>query len=141
MFSHLRINPLGQAGPRISGEMAISHVVDRQRRVVFTRYSGLVSFQDLLVSAQQLRDDREFDPSFSQLVDMTEFSGMSATFAELDGFAKFTDPFAVDAKRAIVAISDVAVGISRMYKTLRGNSGPFSLFSEVHAARQWLGLS
>jgi len=127
--------------PQIKSNMAITHEVDREKRVVFTWYSGVVSFQDLLASAQQLRDNQEFDSSFSQLMDMTGFSGTSATFAELDGFAKFTDPFAPSAKRAVVAVNDVAVGISRMYKSLRGNDSPFLLFSEVNAARHWLGLN
>lgn len=121
--------------------MAITHQVDWERRVVFTRCTGVVSFQELLASTQQLRDNRDFHPDFAQLIDMTEFAGTSATFAELDGFAKFTDPFAHESKRAVVAVTDCAVGISRMYKTLRGNNGTFLLFSALPAALEWLGLT
>lgn len=117
--------------------MAIQYSIDRARRMVFTTWSGQVTYEELSAYLEQLRNDPNFDPNLDQLVDLSNVSVIKLTFDTLNSIRQ-VDPFSAESKRAVVAPKDVAYGLSRMYEALKG--GGFTVFRAMEPARAWLGL-
>ena len=51
--------------------MPTFYKIDRQRRLVMTTYSGVLTAADALGHQAKLLKDPDFDPTFSQLFDVT----------------------------------------------------------------------
>jgi hypothetical protein len=120
--------------------MPLTYDIDPRHGIVFSQWTGVVSYSDIVENARRLRSDPKFQDSFSELLDMSGFQGTDATFASLNGFADRADPFAANSRRAVVAPSKIAFGIARMYQTVHGDDSQFQLFENVEDARHWLGL-
>ena len=117
--------------------MPIHYSIDRGRRIVFTTWSDQLTYEELRAHLDELRSDPNFDPSFDQLINLSDVSVIRLTFNNLSAI-KDHDPFSLESRRAVVAPRDVAYGISRMYETIRG--GGLTVFRSMEPARTWLGL-
>ncbi len=122
---------------RFRRPMPICYTIDRTRQLVVTTCSGRVTYDDLLEHARRLRGDPEFDPELSELIDARNFSSTNLNAALLGSFSEVTDPFAIDSRRAVVAESDFAFGIGRMYQALRVSEN-FGVFRTTGEAWRWL---
>jgi hypothetical protein len=120
--------------------MPIRYVVCCTRRVVLTTWSGFVAVDEIVRNAKRLCVDPDFNSSFSELIDLGDFSGTNATAADLSYFSEEDDPFSLGARRAVSAPSELAFGMARMYEILRGESGNFVVFHTLEEACQWLGV-
>ncbi|HYL12836.1 MAG TPA: hypothetical protein VEV41_07360 [Terriglobales bacterium] len=121
--------------------MPIRCVVCRARRVVLTTWSGYVTVDEIVQNAKRLCVDPDFDSTFSELIDLRDFSGTNATAADLSYFSEEDDPFSLGARRAMFASSELAFGIARMYEILRGETEEFAVFHTLEEACQWLGVA
>jgi len=120
--------------------MPYDYHIDAARRVVFTRFHGVVTDDDLAEHVNRLRNDPTFDPSFSQLTDGNGATKVDVTSDAIRRLVE-SNPFSKNAKRAGVASRDVAFGLLRMYELLADSRcGEFRVFRDVNEARAWLGL-
>jgi hypothetical protein len=55
--------------------MPAYYKIDKQRRLVLSSGSGILTKLDLVMHMQQFLNDPDFDPKFSQLADFSEVSG------------------------------------------------------------------
>lgn len=124
--------------------MSVEYQIDAGRQVVFTRCFGTITITDLWDTVQHLRNDPAFNPDLRQLIDLSELTGMNATFEEIWHFArdKDGDPFSGSSRRAVVAPQNFAYGLARMYEASREDrdDGGFRVFRNMAEAREWLGL-
>jgi hypothetical protein len=122
--------------------MSMTYTIDPARQLVRTRAWGTLSALDLQDGTSRLMADERFDPGYHSLVDLT---GVTAVSADLTALAEVAalPLFASDARRAIVATSDVAIGVARTYAAFleRSGSGGARLFDNAHDAEEWLGLA
>jgi hypothetical protein len=120
--------------------MAIDCFLDRNNSIVFTTFWGEVSRAQLVRHAKRLVANAEFEPAFSQIIDLRELVRTDIGFHDLSLFAKECDPFSETSRRAVLTSADFAFGLARMYQGLKGDPDNFMYFKEMSAARRWVGL-
>jgi hypothetical protein len=54
------------------GNMPVSYRIDRDRRMVVTTWSGVITEKEILAYQGQLMNDPDFDANFSQYSDLTD---------------------------------------------------------------------
>jgi hypothetical protein len=120
--------------------MPFNSVIDAARRLVVTTGTGVVTGDEGLACCQELKDRKDFDPAFNQLLDFTQATRFDATSAELQKIA--TQPlFSRGSRRAIVANNPAIFGMARMfesYRTLSEVGEQVMVFSEMDEALEWL---
>ena len=120
--------------------MPASYLIDREKRVVFSRGWGVVSDGDLYDHQQRLRNDPEFDPTFRQVMDFTETTTVSVSVAAIHQLASVR-VFRPGTPRAIVVPATATYGLARMFQMLVEPEGEtIEVFRELAPARNWLGL-
>jgi len=122
------------------GALANYWIVDSKNRVVFAKFGRRLTMADAERFATDLRNNPAFDPSFSELSDLTEVENPQIDFASAARFARYSDPFSHESKRAIVAPKLAMYETVLMYKTIR-NDENIAVFMTVDKAKSWLGLS
>lgn len=120
--------------------MAFTYQIDKERGAVLLQVEGTVVSGNLVAHQRELRDDPDFDPSYSMLADFTAVSSVEADSEAMHNLAG-SDPFDRRARRAIVVDSDVVFGLARMYQMLLNLDEEYCrIFRDVDDARRWLGL-
>jgi len=123
--------------------MPIEYAVDEERKVLVARAQGELCDADLLDYAQRLYDDPSIKRAVHELVDLSEVRSDSMITAEgIRALARFWESlydWMSGGKLAIVAPTDVAFGLGRMYQMLR-DDGPdhIQIFRDPEAAWRWL---
>ncbi|MBI3449324.1 MAG: hypothetical protein HY049_10470 [Acidobacteria bacterium] len=117
-----------------------SYLIDAARGIVFSRGWGVVVDDELLAHSNALASDPRFQPSWKQVADFREVTEIRLTSRGVHSNAE-TSPFARDARRAFVVVTDEAFGISRMF-SLYADTSPdqFRIFRELPQAMAWIGL-
>ncbi len=54
--------------------MPATYEIDKQRRLVITTGSGRITLANALAHQEKLRKDPDFDPRFSQIMDLTRIT-------------------------------------------------------------------
>ena len=130
--------------------MPISFRVDRARRLRYATATGVITDADLLTILGAVLDDPDYDASLDQLFDGSGIEGLDVSteavreIAQRLGVADRAIPEGVRPKTAIVAPTDAAFGLARMYQTYRGLEAPrkdYLVCRTIEEARAWLGLS
>lgn len=120
--------------------MPADYVIDLIHQAVFSRGWGRLSDQDLVDYQSRLNADPDFEPGFSQLVDL---SGVEHLDISAEGVRTIAveDRWAPEARRAFVAPVDAVFGMVRMHEGLIGRDSPnIRIFRELAEARAWLAL-
>ena len=119
--------------------MAVEHFVDPAKRLVITKCSGEVSRDEVVKSMKKLKDRLDFQPSFCQLVDLSQVSKLNLGFSDMEIIHRLHDPFSTEGKRAVVAPGSGAIyGLARMYQLLVDHEN-FEVFQSELDAVLWLG--
>ena len=120
--------------------MGMSYKIDQERRLVITRGWGELSSRELFDVMSQILLDPRFDPTYSSLGDLREVTNVTVdTFATAQTAA--SPLFAEGTRRAIVATSDVAFGMARMFAAFSERSGhEVRIFRQMTPAEAWLEL-
>jgi hypothetical protein len=119
--------------------MPATSYVDASSRLVITLCANEVTQREVEEMLAGVREHRQFQPDFRQLVDLTQVSRMHLHFRDLYELKDTYDPFSNEAKRAVVATDTATFGISRMYQ-LMVNSPQFEIFRSLQEAMRWLGV-
>jgi hypothetical protein len=119
--------------------MPVFYEIDKEERMVVVTATGVCTLADVLRFREHLQADSNFDPSFSQLVDATAMTRAEVSPEQVRFLAE-QSPFFGTARRALVAGSDIAFGLLRVYEIIRGLRGDtqVQVFRNRAAAMQWL---
>ena len=120
--------------------MPATYTIDTDRKLVVTRIWGAPTEDEIFDHGQRLRNDPQFRPDFRQLVDMSELTEIRVG-SGLIRDASRDQFFSPGARRAIVANSDAAFGMARMYAIASEDAGQtIQVFRDMSAAEAWLNL-
>jgi hypothetical protein len=121
--------------------MPADYTIDKTQRMVFSKAYGILTDQDIISHQKMLRDDPDFDPSFSQLVDCTKV--IKADDLSTDAIYELArrNLFGAESQRAFVAPKKLLYGLFRMFQILT-NDYPDELvvFKDLTEAREYLKL-
>ena len=111
----------------------------KDRGLVMSTVSGVVTIADALAHRQNLRKHPDFDPNFSQLVDLSNVTKIELSREDVERFAQETI-FSLNSRRAALATSDHAYGLARMFEVLRESKGEEGLriFRNLDEALDWV---
>ncbi len=117
--------------------MPADYRIDRSERVIYSRAWGVLTYQELADNRAALFRDPAFKPDLAQLYDLTGVTDFEVKSVDLLSHA-LSSRFAPTARRAVVASSDVAFGIARMYSILIGREELIQVFRDRPSAVEWL---
>src|SRR6266852_2822564 len=105
-----------------SATVPASYEIDKDRRLVITTASGGLPLAEDLSHQEKLLGDKDFDPEFSQLVDLTGITELSIDAAGIRALA-IRKVFSLRSRRAVLVNSELALAFARMFSTFREISG------------------
>ncbi|HXY00091.1 MAG TPA: hypothetical protein VEI54_04165 [Candidatus Limnocylindrales bacterium] len=119
--------------------MPVFYKIDRGRRLILTSGSGPLTFDEAFSYQQRLFSDPDFDPSYSQIADFTQFTSFELSAAEVQRLAEKSN-FAPQSRRAFIVPNDVSFGLARMFEMLRADLGEENLrvFRSLDEALDWV---
>jgi hypothetical protein len=124
--------------------MAIRDRWDPELRTLFVELSGVVNDAELVGYGQRLLRRDDIPLGHNELIDLRELEATdveSASLRETASAFRGQDKTVYESRVAVVATSDVAFGLARMYQSFRGDSTvEFEVFRDIAGARSWLGL-
>lgn len=124
--------------------MPLSYRVDKTQQIVRSFGSGVLSVNDLLQYFAATRADPDFDPSMHRLMDLRDVTQLPSS-EDIRSLALFARSRAPDdtARMAILASSDLAFGVSMMFKAFVGYGSRLIVVRDEDEAFGWLagGLS
>ncbi len=113
--------------------------IDTDRGIVLTRLIGAVPEDEVEDHNRGLGEDPRFAPHYKQLVDLTELTEIVYDAVAVRKAAE-KHIFAPGARRALVAPSDAAFGMSRMWAIQSELTGQrIEVFRDMESAKAWLG--
>jgi len=120
--------------------MPLSFVIDKQRGLVISTVSGVLTYADIAAHQVRLKNDPDFDPAFDQLFDGTGVTKIELTADEIRTIAR-QKLFAAGSRQAFATSSELAYGMARMFEIYRETSGTGRLmrvFNGLEEAMEWL---
>ena len=119
--------------------MPLSFHVDTQERILRSRGSGVLTTADLLGYFAETRADPNYDPSMHRVMDLREVTQLpsSEDIRSLAALARSKAPFD-SARMAIIATSDLAFGVSMMFKAFVGYGERLVVVRDEREAMDWL---
>ena len=118
--------------------MPIFYRIDKARRLVLSTSSGAFTLADALSHQEKLSADPDFDPSFSQIADLTNSTQFDISPDEIRQLAR-RNIFSPQSRRALIVSNDLAFGLARMFEILRENLGESGIrvFRSLDEALNW----
>ncbi len=119
--------------------MPVAYTIDREKGRVISWGEGTISWDDIIAHMDSLTKDRDFRPTFSQLIDFTKVTKIELTHDQIYELAKRT-VFGRGSMRAFVAGNPIQYGLSRMFQSYRKMFGTetIHIFTDPGEATQWL---
>jgi hypothetical protein len=119
--------------------MPAFYKIEKENRLVLSTASGIITMPEVLAHHQRLSTDSEFDPAFSQLLDVTHITKIDLTTADIRRLAQ-NNLFSPTSRRAILVSSDTAYGFARMFEMLRQTAGEtgIKVFRNLDEALEWV---
>jgi hypothetical protein len=123
--------------------MSVSYKIDRNKRLVVSRASGVFSARDVVAFSQCVTSDPAFDPAFGLLADLTSVKKVDILPEEARILAAMT-PFLPEARRAFVVAANQPdlklLELFALFEATRRFFGDKSvqLFTSHAAAVRWL---
>jgi hypothetical protein len=116
----------------------MNYRIDPKRRLVVTRAWGVLSTRELVDVMTRILLDPRFDPTYRSLGDLRDVTDI--TVDNLATAQTAASPlFAEGTRRAIVATSDAAFGMARMFASFSERTGQeVRVFRDIHLAEAWL---
>ncbi len=126
-------------------KMPISYRIDRERKLVLTTATGVLTDDELLDHKQALIGDPEFEPGMRELSDVRTIERLAVTPAGVRKMVALDQEHLDrlgDYRLAIVAPADASFGTARMYQMLtEANVQNIGVFRDMAEAEQWLEVA
>jgi hypothetical protein len=119
--------------------MPFSYKIDKERRLMKSTASGVITMADALAHQEELLKDPEFDLSFGQLIDVTQVTGVEIGSSDLRALSQ-TRVHSPTSHRAILASGDLVFGLARMFAIFRETMGETGIcvFRNLEDALEWV---
>lgn len=119
--------------------MPAFYKIEKERRVVLSSGAGVLTRADILGHMDRLSNDPDFDPTYSQILDFTQLSGIEIGPEDVREFAQ-RNIFSPNSRRAFVVKDDLQFGLARMFeihRELKGETG-IRVFRTIDEALDWV---
>jgi hypothetical protein len=119
--------------------MPAFYKIDKERKLVMSTGSGVLTLADPLEHQKQLQKDPDFERSFSQLLDFTNVTDVELSAEEIRRLAQ-TTIFSANSRRAFLVNSDLKFGLARMFAVFRETFGETGIrvFRNLDDALDWV---
>ena len=119
--------------------MPLTFQVDKASNILRSYGTGVLTMDDLLKYFAESRADPSYDPSMDRMMDLREVTQLpsSVEIRSLATFARTKAPVE-KARMAIIASSDLAFGVSMMFKAFVGYGERLVVVRDEAEARDWL---
>jgi hypothetical protein len=119
--------------------MPFHYKIDKERKLVMSTGFGVFTVADAWSHQEKLRKEPDFDPSFSQLMDLSHVTKIELRPEDVRRLAQ-ASIFAPNSKRAILVTSEVGFGLARMFSILREALGEKGIeaFRNLDDALDWV---
>ena len=119
--------------------MPVRYTIDKERRLILSTMSGVLTAEDIWGHQKALAKDPDFDGSLSQISDFTQVTKMELTEQDVQKFAE-ASVFDHDARRAIIVKDRFSFGLARMFEVLRGDKGDKGVvvFADYDEGLKWI---
>jgi hypothetical protein len=113
--------------------------VDKARGVIRSTGSGALTMDDLLTYFAESRADPDYEPSMHRVMDLRGVTQLPSSddIRSLATFARTKAPLE-EARMAIIAASDLAFGVSMMFKAFVGYGERLIVVRDEREAMAWL---
>ena len=112
--------------------------IDKRRRIVISTFYGNVNGEELLGHAIKIQADPEFNPAYSEIVDLSGVTSLLVSDASLAALAGTATLFRESSLHIVVAPADFEFRAARSYQEMARNSRPN--FYVVCSLQQAYGL-
>jgi hypothetical protein len=102
--------------------MPAFYKIDKQRRLVLSTGSGVITRQDVLGHQEKLAKDPDFEPSFSQLADFTHITKLEINEQDVRLFAQ-RSLCSPNSRRAFIAGDEPQFKFTKLFEALREEAG------------------
>lgn len=103
--------------------MPVKVEVDRSRKLVVTSYSGEVTDADVRQQVSEVHRLAPYDADYRAITDFTHAAQFNISTDQIKDVAERDSPLS-EARRVIVAPSDIAYGTLRMFQSLSSSTRP-----------------
>jgi hypothetical protein len=119
--------------------MPAFYKIDKERRIVMSSGSGVLTIEDILGHQERLLNDPDFDPSYSQLSDFTQVEKVELSSEDVRLAAR-KNIFLPHSRRALVVKNEVQYGLARMFEIHRELAGEVGVrvFRTIDEALAWV---
>ena len=119
--------------------MPFHYKIDKERKLVMSTGFGVFTMADAWSHQEKLRKEPDFDPSFSQPMDLSHVTKIELQPEDVRRLAQ-ASIFAPNSKRAILVTSEVGFGLARMFSILRETLGEKGIeaFRNLDDALDWV---
>ena len=113
--------------------------IDKDRKIVMSTASGVLTRKDLTTHMQGLMKDPDFNPSFSQLADFSHITGRELTAEDIRDIAR-TTVFSPNSRRAFIVADDQSESLAEMFAILRDVAGErgIRVFRTLEEGIDWI---
>ena len=119
--------------------MRLNFRIRSQVRLVHDSIDQPLDLTDIRALREALQADPTFDPHFDQLVECRHTLPLRINRDEVAAAAS-SSIYAPASRRAIVAASDAAFGVARMFQLMQPKGSQVAVFRSTAEALAWLGL-
>jgi len=102
--------------------MTNHYEIDKERRLIMSTASGVITLPEVWAHQEKLAKDPDFDPSFAQVLDVTQVTKLELSSEDVRRVADSND-FSPNPRLAIVATSSLVYGMARMFQMFREMKG------------------
>lgn len=119
--------------------MSASYKIDKERKLVLSSGTGVLTKEDILGHMDRLSKDPDFDPNFSQVSDFTQITVLEIGPEDVRQLAQ-RNVFSPRSRRAFVVKDDLQFGLARMFEIHRDLSGETGIrvFRTFDEAMDWI---
>jgi hypothetical protein len=113
--------------------------IDKDRKLVMSSGAGKLTADDLMGHQDRLLKDPDFDPTYSQVIDLTHITEHHIEPEDVRDLAK-RNVFSSTSRRAIVVQDDLQYGLARMFEIHRDIAGETGIrvFRDLDEALNWI---
>jgi hypothetical protein len=121
-------------------DSSFGYVIDDARRMVVVKPGKHVTVEAIREYADRLRAHPSFEPSFSEIADLTDVEEFVLQGDDFLRLADQIDPFSLESRRAFVVRTATQSHAARMHKILRTQRN-FEIFKSFDDAERWIRSS
>src|SRR5215208_612021 len=119
--------------------MPLIFQIDKEEQMIRSFGSGVLTVSDLLAYFAETRSHPDYEPSMNRVMDLRRVTQLpsSEDIRSLAAFARTKAPVET-ARMAIIAPSDLAFGVSMMFKAFVGYGERLIVVRDEIEAMEWL---